>query len=318
MPPNRNDPCPCGSGLKYKKCCMSKDLDPTSSADELRRNYALAFRLMADRDWTGAIDKFKTILDSVPDRHKILSAIGACFDGMDEYLTAAEYYEKALASCPESERPDTLYRLGMSRACAQRIDKAADAFRRCVELAGNSSLKQDASDLLRVAEQIQKGEKRSEVFFILVQLLKAFGEMDEERYESAADRLERLASVDPDNSVIFYNLGVVYTLLKKERAALENFQRAVTIQPDYPEAWYNMGQISLIHNKDFSRALNCFSRAVAIRPDYIGARHQMGVAHELMGDIPKAIQCWEKTLELDPKNDQARNNIQRVRAASGT
>ena len=21
----RNDPCPCGSGLKYKKCCMLKD-----------------------------------------------------------------------------------------------------------------------------------------------------------------------------------------------------------------------------------------------------------------------------------------------------
>ncbi|MDZ7360576.1 MAG: SEC-C metal-binding domain-containing protein [candidate division KSB1 bacterium] len=21
----RNDPCPCGSGLKYKKCCMSKN-----------------------------------------------------------------------------------------------------------------------------------------------------------------------------------------------------------------------------------------------------------------------------------------------------
>ncbi|MHB8833897.1 MAG: SEC-C metal-binding domain-containing protein, partial [Desulfobacteria bacterium] len=21
----RNDPCPCGSGLKYKKCCIEKD-----------------------------------------------------------------------------------------------------------------------------------------------------------------------------------------------------------------------------------------------------------------------------------------------------
>jgi len=23
-PPNRNDPCFCGSGLKYKKCCLNK------------------------------------------------------------------------------------------------------------------------------------------------------------------------------------------------------------------------------------------------------------------------------------------------------
>lgn len=23
----RNDPCPCGSGLKYKKCCLTRELD---------------------------------------------------------------------------------------------------------------------------------------------------------------------------------------------------------------------------------------------------------------------------------------------------
>jgi hypothetical protein len=25
MSPGRNDPCPCGSGKKYKKCCWAKD-----------------------------------------------------------------------------------------------------------------------------------------------------------------------------------------------------------------------------------------------------------------------------------------------------
>ena len=25
MKPGRNDPCPCGSGKKYKKCCLPKD-----------------------------------------------------------------------------------------------------------------------------------------------------------------------------------------------------------------------------------------------------------------------------------------------------
>ena len=28
----RNDPCPCGSGKKYKKCCIDKDLDTDRSA----------------------------------------------------------------------------------------------------------------------------------------------------------------------------------------------------------------------------------------------------------------------------------------------
>ncbi|MGH9204248.1 MAG: SEC-C metal-binding domain-containing protein [Vicinamibacterales bacterium] len=24
-PPSRNDPCPCGSGRKYKRCCMERE-----------------------------------------------------------------------------------------------------------------------------------------------------------------------------------------------------------------------------------------------------------------------------------------------------
>jgi hypothetical protein len=30
MKAGRNDPCPCGSGKKYKKCCLAKDLEPTT------------------------------------------------------------------------------------------------------------------------------------------------------------------------------------------------------------------------------------------------------------------------------------------------
>lgn len=30
----RNDPCPCGSGLKYKKCCLPKDREKEESGSE--------------------------------------------------------------------------------------------------------------------------------------------------------------------------------------------------------------------------------------------------------------------------------------------
>ncbi len=33
MKPGRNDPCPCGSGRKYKQCCLAKD--EALSPDEL-------------------------------------------------------------------------------------------------------------------------------------------------------------------------------------------------------------------------------------------------------------------------------------------
>ena len=36
MKPGRNDSCPCGSGKKYKKCCLNKDIDKTGTEDSLR------------------------------------------------------------------------------------------------------------------------------------------------------------------------------------------------------------------------------------------------------------------------------------------
>lgn len=39
----RNDPCPCGSGKKYKKCCMNKNVEGLGSVslhEELNNHYS--------------------------------------------------------------------------------------------------------------------------------------------------------------------------------------------------------------------------------------------------------------------------------------
>jgi tetratricopeptide (TPR) repeat protein len=100
--------------------------------------------------------------------------------------------------------------------------------------------------------------------------------------------------------------------MKREDEALDCFRKCVEVSPDYVQAWYNMGQISMIVKKDFSRALHCFEQASTIRPDYVSAHHQRGMACELLGDKERALKCWERTLELDPANKQAKENIARV------
>ena len=66
MSVGRNDPCPCGSGLKYKKCCLLKDklFDPYTAIDEIvaSNQYPQAVaqtiknlaRFISDRKWYGA------------------------------------------------------------------------------------------------------------------------------------------------------------------------------------------------------------------------------------------------------------------------
>jgi len=310
-PAGRNDPCPCGSGLKYKKCCLARQGDQ-QEPDEVESARVKAFKKMSEENWLEAIDGFKSVLDGVSDPHTILEAIAACYDGLEDYLMAAEFYEKALAIGPESRSFDLHYRLGVSRACGERVEKAVDAFRQCLALQRDPGQERQLNRILENLAEIHEGRKSAKLFRVQVQLQRAFSDMEAEKYESAAARLERVAPIDPQNPAIFYNLGVAYLFLKREGEALAEFEKCVQLRADYVEAWYNMGQICMIKQKDFSRALHCFETAATIRPDYIGAHHQRGVAYDLLGDPQRALECWERTLELDPENKQARENIQRL------
>ena len=38
----RNDPCPCGSGLKFKKCCLGKE---EQTGEDLKTTYANKYKI---------------------------------------------------------------------------------------------------------------------------------------------------------------------------------------------------------------------------------------------------------------------------------
>jgi len=310
--PGRNDPCPCGSGLKFKKCCLKEKPLSSDPGDEAASLRVRGFKAMSLESWDEAIGHFKACLEISKDRHTILEAIAACYDGSEDYLLAAEFYEKAIAESPAARRFDLTYRLGIARGCGERIDKAVEAFQHCLALEADENRKQHIAEIIKDLEEIQEGKRSSKFFRVQVQLQRAFSDMEAEKFDAAAERLEAIATIDPENPAILYNLGVVYTFLKREDDAVMLFQRCLDLNPYYVQAWYNMGQIFLIQKRDFSYALQCFDRAAAIRPDYIGAHHQRGVAWELLGDPAKAVECWKKTLELDPGNTLARENIQRL------
>jgi tetratricopeptide (TPR) repeat protein len=315
-PVKRNDPCPCGSGLKYKKCCMVQPAVPTAAQPDHAEKLSLAYKHMGDEQWKEALEKFESILTLVSSPEKILHAMGACCDGLEDYDNAVQYYEKALAASPPSKRVFLYYAQGVSLACAQRIDEAAEAFARCLEHADDPGMQASLEKILAGIEDIRNGRKKSSMYYIQAQLQRAFSDMENDRYQQAYDRFLKLLELDPENAAVSYNLGVALTFLKREEEALAHFERTVAIAPDFVQAWYNMGQIRLIKLKDFSRALNCFDRAINFKDDYVSAHHQRGVAFELLGDRKSAIACWERTLELDPLNTQAQDNIRRVRAAS--
>ncbi len=62
----RNDPCPCGSGLKYKKCCMLKD-QQRKSFENLKRIYFQKYgiRLKEEKDIEGIREAGKLVVKTL-------------------------------------------------------------------------------------------------------------------------------------------------------------------------------------------------------------------------------------------------------------
>ena len=60
----RNDPCPCGSGLKYKKCCLGNNGGPVRDLEETYlRKYGI--RLKKKSDIEGIRQAGQLVLDTL-------------------------------------------------------------------------------------------------------------------------------------------------------------------------------------------------------------------------------------------------------------
>jgi len=115
----RNDPCPCGSGKKYKRCCL-----PQHEAAAAERAAAAAAQAVAQlappaftwEDDDGLDEASNRVVDLVhagqfdaaeqaarellvryPDVHDGFERLGMVYEARGDRLQAAEYYRHALA-----------------------------------------------------------------------------------------------------------------------------------------------------------------------------------------------------------------------------
>jgi len=135
--PGRNDPCPCGSGNKYKKCCLPKqqaaEREGLLEAEARRAERAAAERLRA-RELNAA---FAARLADAPDdeaaQDELTTASNAVVD-----LVHAGKLDEAEASARELlvQYPDVhdgYDRLGMVHEARGENRQAADCYRKVVD-----------------------------------------------------------------------------------------------------------------------------------------------------------------------------------------
>lgn len=106
-----NDPCACGSGKKYKKCCALKEFFDGSLDGVLARHEA-AKRLLEAGDRHGAAKEWGNLLEPArllgnsQVQGAVLNGLGLAYRSLGEHRHAITCYEEAMAICRENYWPD--------------------------------------------------------------------------------------------------------------------------------------------------------------------------------------------------------------------
>jgi len=146
----RNDPCPCGSGKKYKRCCLATDaeaqtraLAPTGQARGLKAHapippahdhlgfcedcdaeLATASNAVLDLVDAGKLDAAQqaaeALLQRFPDVHDGYARLGLVSEVRGDHRQAVEYYRKVIALV--REHPD-IYGPGFEDGYQELIDR---------------------------------------------------------------------------------------------------------------------------------------------------------------------------------------------------
>ena len=108
-----------------------------------------------------------------------------------------------------------------------------------------------------------------------------------ENYDMAIDALEKAKVIQPENSVIYFELGKNYLALKKYNDAYLNFEKVTKMDPKNRWAWAGMYDV-FYDTREFEKAIPIVEKLIEFKEDY----------KEDLTSLYMNTQQYDKALEL--------------------
>lgn len=302
-PIGRNDPCPCGSGQKYKKCCgreAAPVAQPVKTVDavfreghaahlagqpqraeacyrevirrDARHVNALQFlaMLMAPKGHLGeAAELLQRAVSLAPLVAELRVNLGNVLKDLARYDEAHGHYREAQRLKPDLA--EAWYNLGDLHLRRGQWPEAVTQFRNAV------AVKPD----FVTAEQS------------LALALHHAGDLP-----AALAQLDGLVGRAPDSADVWNHRGVLRLDLGRVADARADLTRALHLRPAYPEAWYNLGNVATAEGQ-IDQAIECYLQALALRPGYPPALTNLGNAWRSKANYAEAVDCYRRALQED-------------------
>jgi tetratricopeptide (TPR) repeat protein len=264
--PGRNDPCPCGSGRKYKHCHGTPRAAPPAAADDGRELATLVTMLHAGE------------LDAVERRCRALLAARPT-DGMLWKILSVALLRQGSNALPSLARAvellprdaETHLNLGIALAATGKRAEAVSSYRQSLALnpAGIEALN-NLGNVLR-----ELGERRE-----------------------ALTLYSQAVQLDPTRSDSLCNLATVLFELRRIADAEQSFRRAVTLQPRYTPAQLGLAAVLRVQGRT-AEGEACCEAALAADPRSAGATSLLAELRADRGQFAEAQTLFQQAIALD-------------------
>lgn len=277
----RNDPCPCGNGKKYKKCC---GLAPAAPAPRPAADPNALLQQAIRHHQGGQLGEaealYRQILNLRPQDANALHLLGLISHQKGDHQNAVELMGKALAQNPNVA--EWQFNLGSAYAALRSPGDAERHFRKALGL---------RTGMLEAEFQL------------------GIALYDQGRYGEAADAYRRALRLCPDYPEACFNLGNALDAAGNPDAACEAYRQALALRPAYPAAHANLGN-TLRRRARIDEAIQHFRAALALVPDYPDALANLaGALLNLPGGGAEAVELARRAVALNPAHGDAWNNL---------
>ncbi|MEA3475609.1 MAG: tetratricopeptide repeat protein [Candidatus Cloacimonadota bacterium] len=245
------------------------------------------FNLGEDYYEQGLIDKaiecYQKVVEINPDDAYAYYNMGYAYGDKGNYNKAIECFQKAVEINPDFA---VAYNsMGMAYGVKGNYDKAIECYQKVVEINPD-----DAKAHFNLGDQYFNKTLYDEAI---------------KEYEIALNYTQD----DLDKAVLYERLGHLYHHPKENYdKSIEYFKKALNIQPEDEIIYVNMGTV-YADKGDYSKAIEYYQKAIEIDPDDASAYYNMGNAYDKMGNYDKAIAFYQKAIEINPDDAYAYNNM---------
>jgi len=299
--PGRNDPCPCGSGQKYKKCCLAK-----SSRQLMQQRMAQRF---AAGDWQAVLSLAEELPQLDAEGHR-LQALARY--QLSQRAPAYPLLRQAAQDFPEDLEVQAALAdveldrdVPRARALAEAVLALDPAqWRAALVLAACHARECQLELSEQVLRQLIANNPGSDlVWQRLSAFLRKYGRIAED-VELGRQWAERC----PDNPEAWTQWGMSLVLADQAEAARPILQKAIELKPEQHEAWSWLG-LSFQNRKEPQAALGYLTRALQIKPDYQAGWNMLGGLYQSVGRQHEAEGCFMRALAIAPEQPYAWNNL---------